>query len=381
MTNRAPHHARETMRPPASRAAVPAGAMLFATLVLAACAAGANPLRLSDCFASDMVLPCNAGVAVMFGQALRKARPGVPLGLVQLAVGGAPAEAFAPAAAALRRGWLDAPAFPAPWCQGRAKANLARALGTPGLAGVWHPYEPGALYDHAVVPLAEYLPAKGALWYQGESNATDGGSPDTALDPDTMRKGLEDVVANWRRAWHRSDLPFVMIMLPRLNRPWMLYREQQIRVAQTLPAVGLVITTDTGAPSNVHPADKAPVAERAAGEALRVAYHDPAAPAFTYAASAGGGAPVLIRFTPGHTVAVKERPTDRVRALGRRRDFQRGNRRAAAGQHGHADGRRPSSAGRSSLQLVSGSPRKPLQRLRPPRRPVPHARRALTTEP
>ncbi len=250
--------------------------------------------------------PALSGVGVLFGQALRSARPGVPLGLVQLAVGGAPVEAFTPADPAARNGWLDAPASPAPWCQTRAKANLARALGSPGLADLRHPFEPGLLYDRAVAPLAALLPVRGVLWYQGESNATDGAQPDTALDPEVMRGGLAALITGWRRAWARDDLPFVLIQLPRMDRPWMLFREQQALAAQTFPHVGLVITTDTGEPKNVHPRDKAPVAVRAAGEALRVAYRDPAAPAFTYGVSASGAAGrVTVRFTPGHRLAVK----------------------------------------------------------------------------
>ena len=147
--------------------------------------------------------------------------------------------------------------------QARAKINLARVLGKPAFSDVRHPYEPGLLFDRAVAPLVAW-PITGVLWYQGESNASTCGTPDVALGADAMLAGLTSLVTGWRRAWSRDDLPFVLIQLPRMNRPWMIYREQQMRVAQTLPNVGLVVTTDTGNPANVHPADKQPVAERAA---------------------------------------------------------------------------------------------------------------------
>jgi len=249
--------------------------------------------------------PAFSGVGVLFGQALRRARPGVPLGLVQFAVGGAPVEAFTPADAAARGSWLDTADSPAPWCQGRAKVNLARARGSSGLAGIRHPYEPGFLYDRAVAPLSALLPVRGVLWYQGESNATDGGKPDAALNPEVMRRGIVKLITSWRGACANDELPFVMIQLPRMDRPWMLFREQQAFVAQTFSHVGLVVATDTGDPSNVHPRDKSLVALRAAGEALRVAYRDPAAPAFTYAVGASGAGIVTVRFTPGHRLAVR----------------------------------------------------------------------------
>jgi sialate O-acetylesterase len=263
-----------------------------------------DAFRPAWCAVTPQTAPALSGVAVLFGQALRRTRPGVPLGLVQLAVGGAPAEAFTPADER-RGGWLDDPAFPAPWCQMRAKVNLARALAAPGLADVRHPYEPGLLYGRAVAPLAALFPVSGVLWYQGESNATDGGTPDAALDPAVMRQGIESLIASWRRAWHRSDLPFVLVMLPRMNRPWMLYREQQLRVAQAYPHVGLAVATDTGEPNNVHPADKQLVAARAAREALRIAYRDPSVPGPTFALSAAGGSPVVVRFTSGQSLSVK----------------------------------------------------------------------------
>lgn len=269
-----------------------------------AVASSTEPFHISWCGVSPRSAPPLSGVAVLFGQALRRARPGVPLGLIQLAVGGAPVEAFLPAPEGARPTWLDDPAFPAPWCQTRAKVNLKNAHSASGQAPARHPYEPGLLYDCGVAPLTA-LPVAGVLWYQGESNATTGGTPDVALDAAVMRAGLTSLIASWRRAWARDDMPFVLIQLPRMNRPWMLYREQQALVAQALPRVGLVVTTDTGNPANVHPTDKAAVAQRAAGEALRVAYRDPQAPAFTFAASAAGADTVVVRFTPGHRLAVR----------------------------------------------------------------------------
>lgn len=260
--------------------------------------------RRSWCAVSPQTAPKLSGVAVLFGQALRHSRPGVPLGLIQLAVGGAPVEAFIPAQDGAHRAWLDDPAFSAPWCQARAKTNLANALGRVAFAAVRHPYEPGCLYTDGVVPLTA-LPVAGVLWYQGESNATTGGTPDAALDAEVMRAGLSALITRWRRAWSREDLPFILIQLPRMNRPWMLYREQQMLVSQALPNVGLVVTTDTGSPTNVHPSDKTPVALRAAGEAMRIAYRVPDAPVFAFGIRACGANPVTVCFTSGQKIVVR----------------------------------------------------------------------------
>lgn len=271
---------------------------------LLALSTSSDAFHSSWCQITPRTAPSLSGVGVMFGQALRRARRNVPLGLIQLAVGGAPVEAFTPVSDSQSRVWLDDPAFPAPWCQARAKVNLGRALGHPDFASFRHPYEPGRLYVQAVAPLTA-LPVKGVLWYQGESNATLCGNPDDVQTADVMRMGIASLVASWRRAWHNDALPFIMIQLPRMSRPWMLFREQQMLAAQTLPNVGLVVTTDTGTPANVHPADKAPVAERAAGEALRVAYRVPGAPAFAFGISAEGASPVLVRFKPDQKLVVK----------------------------------------------------------------------------
>jgi sialate O-acetylesterase len=199
----------------------------------------------------------------------------VPVGVVCVAVGGSPTEAWIrrealaadPAVAPLVHGdWIRNPAL-AGWCVDRATANLARARRAgepvPGDAlGPNHPFKPGFLWEAGIAPLVP-LAIRGVAWYQGESNAD---SPARVAQHARLFPAL---VRDWRRQWGRDDLPFVFVQLPGMNRPdWPAFRETQRRALAELPHAGMVVTIDLGQKNEVHPGDKQPVGERIAGWAL-----------------------------------------------------------------------------------------------------------------
>lgn len=193
----------------------------------------------------------------------RHRRTGIPIGIIGNAVGGCGTEAWLDLEAlperdplcVLRDGdWLTNPRI-SDWARGRARVNLAPDFDLP------HPYRPGILHHKAIVPWRGF-PLRGVLWYQGETNAE---SP----DKDWNRHLLESMITGWRKSLDQPDLPFYLIELPRiggqdpLRRHWPEYREVQASVAQRLPHVTLVPTTDLGYNSpDVHPPDKYPIARR-----------------------------------------------------------------------------------------------------------------------
>lgn len=196
-------------------------------------------------------------------------RDGIPVGLVENAVGGSPTEAWLPREVLASRpdytalsgeGWLSSPKL-SPWARGRAKQNLGMHLS----AG--HPFKPGFLFESGVRPWSGF-PFEAVLWYQGETNAE-------IADMAWHRRLMTDLVTGWRRELRDDKLPFHLVQLPRiggddpLRRHWPAYRTMQAQVARALPGVTLVITQDLGWDSpDVHPPDKLPVARRLA-EAMR----------------------------------------------------------------------------------------------------------------
>ena len=195
---------------------------------------------------------------------------GVPVGLVENAVGGSGTEAWLPRpvlagrkdyAALLDQRWLDSPRVSA-WARGRARKNLGAH------PEASHPFTPGFLFESGVRAWTGF-PFEGVLWYQGETNAE--------IDDDAWNRGLiTDLVSGWRKELRQERLPFFLIQLPRiggndpLRQHWPAYRKVQAEVARSLPKVHLVVTEDLGWDSpDVHPPDKRPVAIRLAEGVLK----------------------------------------------------------------------------------------------------------------
>src|SRR5436853_6742881 len=70
----------------------------------------------------------------------------------------------------------------------------------------WAAWRPTELYNGMIAPLIPFA-VKGAIWYQGESNAGRAWQY-RALFPDLIR--------NWRRDWGQGDFPFLAVQLA----PW-----------------------------------------------------------------------------------------------------------------------------------------------------------------
>mgnify|MGYP001553982637 CR=1 FL=1 len=122
------------------------------------------------------------------------------------------------------------------------------------------------LFNGMVSPVIPYA-IRGALWYQGESICWG------TRGLDLYGHVLQTLVKDWRARWGEGDFPFYIVQLPGQenisNNPRI--REGQAAVLD-LPRTGMVVTIDVGEAKDVHPHNKAPVANRLARLALDDVY-------------------------------------------------------------------------------------------------------------
>ena len=219
-----------------------------------------------------------SAVAWYYGRHLQQ-QLNVPVGLICPAVGGTPAEAWIPREALeadpdlgklVSGNWLDNPGL-SDFCRTRGQQNLLAAIqageSIPGDEyGPNHSFKPGFMWEAGVRPLIPYA-IRGAIWYQGESNA------ETPARVRQHGQLFPLLIQQWRKQWGQGDFPFLYVQLPALNRAeWPWFRDSQRRVLDKVNNVGMAITIDTGHPSNVHPTLKKPVGERLAKWALGTTY-------------------------------------------------------------------------------------------------------------
>lgn len=221
-----------------------------------------------------------SGVAYNFAKELHKELK-VPVGIINVPIGGTIVEAFISEEALLENEllqpiicsngpWFDNPAV-TPWPRGRGKHNLKNWLATPTPPMPHHPFEPTFLYQTAIKPIVPFA-IRGVIWYQGESNASTCTGVDTAIDQKLCQAGLETLIKDWREKFGQGDFPFLHVQLPGLNRPWAEFREMQLKTIKNLPNIGLAVTMDIGHPTDVHPRKKREVGQRLSKWALAKAY-------------------------------------------------------------------------------------------------------------
>lgn len=141
--------------------------------------------------------------------------------------------------------------------------------------GMFFEWVPTALYNAMLSPCFNYA-IKGALWYQGESDA---GRYSEYKD---LLKNLIDL---WREkfVYANKNMPFIVVQLPNwsdgfnennsaLQSEWACMRQVQSQVCDEKENVGLAVTIDAGEWNDLHPEKKLTVGKRSAFEALRIAY-------------------------------------------------------------------------------------------------------------
>lgn len=156
-----------------------------------------------------------------------------------------------------------------PWRM-RDSAPKAELSAPPPLPDANNPNVPTALYNGMIAPLLPFA-LKGAIWYQGESNA------DRAWQ---YRRLLPAMIQDWRKRFGVGRFPFYIVQLaafqatapePRDNN-WAELREAQALTAKTVGNSGLAVAIDIGDANDIHPKNKYDVGHRLALWALAETY-------------------------------------------------------------------------------------------------------------
>ena len=232
-----------------------------------------------------------SGVGYFFGRQLHQTLD-IPIGLIDNAWGGSSAEAW------VRRDLLEADdrysALMERWEKTEstydhesAMAKHETALKTwqeaaavakrDGLAApknrpraprnpLTNQHRPGNLYNGVLNPIIGYG-IRGAIWYQGESNAS------RAYQ---YRELFPLMIQNWRDVWKQGDFPFYWVQLAdfRDEKPepaesdWAELREAQTLSLDRLKNTGQAVITDLGESHDIHPKNKQGVGKRLARLAL-----------------------------------------------------------------------------------------------------------------
>ena len=119
-----------------------------------------------------------------------------------------------------------------------------------------------SLFNGMLNPIIPYA-IKGALWYQGESNAT---------QARLYRSLFPAMISDWRTRWSQGNFPFLFVQIAPYNGQPPEIREAQMLTLGTSPNTAMAVTTDVGQATDIHPTQKEPVGQRLALAARALAY-------------------------------------------------------------------------------------------------------------
>ena len=128
---------------------------------------------------------------------------------------------------------------------------------------------PTLLYNGMLNPIIPYG-IKGAIWYQGESNAS---------RAQQYKRVFPNMIKDWRTKWGEGNFPFLFVQLANFTKPvmepgesnWAELREAQTQTLQ-LENTGMATIIDVGDANDIHPTDKQTVGYRLSLAARKVAY-------------------------------------------------------------------------------------------------------------
>ena len=237
---------------------------------------------------SPETIPDFSAVAYFFGRELRQ-QINVPIGLIHSSWGGTPAESWTSQGSLLANAslhpivwnWkkvlLDYPyamadyeAAASEWdrlkAEGKEVDRRPRAPQGPG-----HSWTPSGLFNAMIAPLTSYS-IRGAIWYQGESNARPYRSRE-------YRQLFPTMIRDWRAAWNQGPFPFLFVQLANyrerklepVESTWAEVQEAQ-RMTLALPNTGMAVIIDIGEADDIHPRNKQDVGLRLSLAARALAY-------------------------------------------------------------------------------------------------------------
>jgi sialate O-acetylesterase len=166
---------------------------------------------------------------------------------------------------------------------------------------------PTLLFNGMINPLIPYT-IRGAIWYQGESNAS------RAYQ---YRESFPLMINDWRKRWGLGDFPFYFVQLSSYNQnngdsnngsTWAELREAQT-LTLSLPNTGMAVTVDIGDRNDVHPRNKQEVGRRLAALALDDIYgKDIVSSGPVYKSMKKEGDKIVVSFTDiGAGLTVKDK--------------------------------------------------------------------------
>ncbi|MCB1236187.1 MAG: sialate O-acetylesterase [Verrucomicrobiae bacterium] len=238
--------------------------------------------------------PDFTAVGYLFGRQLHQTL-GVPVGLIDNAWGGSAAEAWVRRDVLEQDGrfndyleeWkrteatYDHDATLAKWKTAmeawKKNADKLKAEGKPAPNPPRQPqnpltgqHRPGNLFAGVLHPVLGYG-IRGAIWYQGETNAPRGWN---------YRDLFPKMIGHWREEWGQGDFPFYWVQLAdfKAENPepgdsdWAELRESQTLTQDLIPNGGQAVIYDIGEGRDIHPRDKQNVARRLARLALAKDY-------------------------------------------------------------------------------------------------------------
>ena len=168
----------------------------------------------------------------------------------------------------------------------------------PAVIGLENQNNPSVLYNAMIAPLVLFS-IRGAIWYQGESNAG------RAYQYRTL---LPAMIRSWRTAW-RNDFPFYFVQLPNWHAQkkdpdesdWAELREAQMMTLRERNT-GMAITIDLGDEVDLHPKNKVDVGRRLAALALADTYRQqvtPSGPLFERFKIEGNAIRIFFKYGAG----------------------------------------------------------------------------------
>jgi sialate O-acetylesterase len=183
-------------------------------------------------------------IAYFFARELYK-KLGVPVGVINSSWGGTSAEAWMPEEVIQNDDYL------------KEAATLQKPV-------PWGPVEPGRIFNSMISPLIPFCIA-GVLWYQGEANT---------VNAYAYSDILSSLIFSWRDRWG-YEFPFYYAQIApfKYGKPYegVLVRDAQRRVLE-VPNTGMVVLSDIGDTTNIHPENKQDAAMRFTNLALNRFY-------------------------------------------------------------------------------------------------------------